>query len=174
MLSCPGCGTSVPAGKKFCSECGTALTAQPLIPQSQVPNPKSPVSIPFVRTPDSGPIFYTPPHLASRILSGKTTLEGERKIVTVLFADIKGSMDIMERLDPEEAKRLIDPCLQRMMDAVHRVEGTVNRILGDGIMALFGAPLALEDHAQRALSAALLMHEAVARYAVELREHHGI
>ena len=174
MLSCLGCGTSVPAGKKFCSECGTALTAQPLISQSQVPSPKSQVPLSRLRTLDSGPIFYTPPHLANRILSGKAALEGERKIVTVLFADIKGSMDIMERLDPEEAKQLIDPCLQRMMDAVHRVEGTVNRILGDGIMALFGAPLALEDHAQRALSAALLMHEAVARYALELREHHGI
>ncbi|HEV8712275.1 MAG TPA: adenylate/guanylate cyclase domain-containing protein [Candidatus Binatia bacterium] len=127
-----------------------------------------------LRTADSGPILYTPPHLADRILSGKAALEGERKIVTVLFADIKGSMDIMERLDPEEAKQLLDPCLQRMMEAVHRVEGTVNRILGDGIMVLFGAPLALEDHAQRALSAALLMHDAVARYAIELREHHGI
>jgi hypothetical protein len=83
-------------------------------------------------------------------------------------------MDIMERLDPEEAKQLLDPCLQRMMDAVHRTEGTVNRILGDGIMALFGAPLALEDHAQRALYTALLMHDTVGRYAVELRERHGI
>ena len=127
-----------------------------------------------LRTADSEPILYTPSHLADRILSGKAALEGERKIVTVLFADIKGSMDIMERLDPEEAKQLIDPCLQQMMEAVHRADGTVNRILGDGIMALFGAPLALEDHAQRALSAALLMHDAVARYAVELREHHSI
>jgi class 3 adenylate cyclase/tetratricopeptide (TPR) repeat protein len=126
-------------------------------------------------TPDSGPIAYTPLHLANRILSGKTTLEGERKIITVLFSDIKGSMDILESLeDPETGKQLLDPCLQCMMDAVHRVEGTVSRVLGDGIMALFGAPLALEDHPHRALSAALLMHEAVNRYATELQERHGI
>ncbi|HJY80393.1 MAG TPA: adenylate/guanylate cyclase domain-containing protein [Candidatus Binatia bacterium] len=173
-LACPGCGTSVPTGKKFCSECGTPLSIPLPTPQFQVPDPKSQVSLSRLPPPDSGPILYTPLHLANRILSSKATLEGERKIVTVLFADIKGSMDIMERLDPEEAKQLLDPCLQRMMEAVHRVEGTVNRILGDGIMALFGAPLALEDHAQRALSAALLMHDMVARYAIELREQHGI
>ncbi|MBI3801254.1 MAG: AAA family ATPase, partial [Deltaproteobacteria bacterium] len=179
---CPGCGTPALAGKKFCGECGASLLAPPPPPQSQVSRPKSHVPSPRsqvtplsgLRTSDFGPILYTPSDLANRILSGKATLEGERKIVTVLFADIRGSMDIMERLDPEEAKQLIDPCLQRMMEAVHRVDGTVNRILGDGIMALFGAPLALEDHAQRALSAALLMHDAVAQYAVELREHHGI
>lgn len=107
-------------------------------------------------------------------MSGKTALEGERKIVTVLFTDIRGSMDIMESLDPEEAKQLVDPCLQLMMQAVHRFEGTVNRILGDGIMALFGAPLALEDHPQRALYAALAMHDLVSRYAADIRRSHGI
>lgn len=172
--TCPGCDTSVPADKKFCGECGTSLSASPP-PQPSVAGSQLPVLGYQSSLPDpQPPLSYTPSHLANRILSGKTTLEGERKIVTVLFADIKGSMDIMERLDPEEAKQLIDPCLQQMMKAVHRVEGTVNRILGDGIMALFGAPLALEDHAQRALYAALLMHDAVDRYAVALREQHGI
>src|SRR5436190_20953972 len=116
---CPGCGTPALAGKKFCSECGTSLLASPPPPQSQVSSPKSPISSPKsqvtplsgLRTPDSNPILYTPSDLANRILLGKAALEGERKIVTVLFADIRGSMDIMERLDPEEAKQLIDPCL---------------------------------------------------------------
>jgi class 3 adenylate cyclase/tetratricopeptide (TPR) repeat protein len=101
-------------------------------------------------------------------------MEGERKIVTVLFADIKGSMDIMEDLDPEEARALLDPCLRLMIEAVHRAEGTVNRLLGDGLMALFGAPLALEDHPHRALYAALRMHNAVKDYARDLRRRRGI
>ena len=118
---------------------------------------------------------YTPDHRRLSVsCRGRTALEGERKIVTVLFSDIRGSMDIMERLDPEEAKRVLDPCLQLMMQAVHRFEGTVNRILGDGIMALFGAPLALEDHPQRALYTALEMHAQVGRYAADLRRSHGI
>lgn len=170
VFSCPGCGVPVTVGKKFCGDCGTPLSSQSPVASSQLsvlalhpptPNPRSPLT-------------YTPPHLASRILADKTALEGERKIVTFLFADIKGSMDLMADLDPEEAKQLFDPCLQHMMDAVHRFEGTVSRVLGDGIMALFGAPLALEDHPQRALYAALLMHEAVNRYAVELRRNHGL
>ncbi|MGE0680371.1 MAG: adenylate/guanylate cyclase domain-containing protein [Candidatus Binatia bacterium] len=157
-LACPQCGVPIIVGKKFCSDCGAALFAAPLA-SSQLSSPHSPAS-------------YTPPHLASRILSGKSALEGERKIITVLFADIKGSMDILEGLDPEVSKRLLDPCIQLMMDAVHRAEGTVSRVLGDGIMALFGAPLAQEDHPHRALYAALRMQEAVRRYAEELRRQH--
>jgi class 3 adenylate cyclase len=110
----------------------------------------------------------------NRILAGKAALEGERKIITILFADIKGSMDIMEGLDPEESKQLFDPCLHHMIEAVHRAEGTVSRVLGDGILALFGAPLAIEDHPHRALYAALLMHETVGRYAAELYQRHAI
>jgi predicted ATPase/class 3 adenylate cyclase len=159
-LACPQCGVPVLVGKKFCGDCGAALLAAPLA-SSQLSSPHPPAR-------------YTPPHLASRILSGKSALEGERKIITVLFADIKGSMDILEGLDPEVSKRLLDPCIQLMMDAVHRAEGTVSRVLGDGIMALFGAPLALEDHPHRALYAALRMQEAVRRYAVELRNQHDI
>jgi class 3 adenylate cyclase len=93
------------------------------------------------------PETYTPKHLAERILNSKAALEGERKQVTILFADLKGSMELLADRDPEEARRILDPVLERMMDAVHRYDGTVNQVMGDGIMALFGAPLAHEDHA---------------------------
>jgi hypothetical protein len=101
------------------------------------------------------PLIYTPPYLAEKILTSRSALEGERKQVTVLFADLKGSMELLAERDPEEARRLLDPVLERMMAAVHRYEGTVNQVLGDGIMALFGAPVAHEDHAVRACYAAL-------------------
>jgi len=109
------------------------------------------------------PLAYTPPYLAEKILTSRTALEGERKLVTVLFADLKGSMELLADRDPEEARQLLDPVLERMMDAVHRYEGTVNQVMGDGIMALFGAPLAHEDHAVRACYAALAMQAAVQR-----------
>src|SRR5262245_5560729 len=102
----------------------------------------------------------TPPYLAEKILTSKTALEGERKQVTVLFADLKGSMELLAERDPEEARQLLDPVLDRMMAAVHQYEGTVNQVMGDGIMALFGAPVAHEDHAVRACYAALRMQEA--------------
>ena len=112
---------------------------------------------------------YTPRHLAERILTSRAALEGERKQVTVLFADLKGSMELLADRDPEEARKLLDPVLERMMEAVHHYEGTVNQVMGDGIMALFGAPLAHEDHAVRACYAALRMQEAIGRYADEVR-----
>ena len=105
------------------------------------------------------PERFTPGHLAERILRSKAALEGERKQVTVLFADLKGSMELLADRDPEEARKLLDPVLEHMMEAVHRYEGTVNQVMGDGIMALFGAPLAHEDHAVRACYAALRMQE---------------
>jgi class 3 adenylate cyclase/tetratricopeptide (TPR) repeat protein len=120
------------------------------------------------------PLSYTPSHLAEKILTSKSALEGERKQVTVLFADLKGSTELIEGLDPEEARRLLDPALHVMMDAVHRYEGTVNQVLGDGIMALFGAPVAHEDHAVRACYAALAMQAAMLRYAEEVRRSHGL
>ena len=115
------------------------------------------------------PLVYTPPYLAEKILTSRNALEGERKQVTVLFADLKGSTELIRDLDPEAAQRLLDPALQHMMDAVHRFEGTVNQVLGDGIMALFGAPVAHEDHAVRACYAALAMQAALRRYAEEVR-----
>src|SRR5438477_124599 len=120
------------------------------------------------------PHVYTPKHLAEKILTSRSALEGERKQVTVLFADLKGSMELLADRDPEEARKLLDPVLERMMEAVHRYEGTVNQVMGDGIMALFGAPVAHEDHAVRACYAALGMQESVSRYAAEVRNECGI
>src|SRR5262249_2277207 len=119
------------------------------------------------------PETYTPKYLADKILTSKSALEGERKQVTVLFADLKGSMELLADRDPEEARRILDPVLERMMEAVHRYEGTVNQVMGDGIMALFGAPLAHEDHAVRACYAALRMQDTVRRYSDELRRAQG-
>jgi class 3 adenylate cyclase/tetratricopeptide (TPR) repeat protein len=124
--------------------------------------------------PERPPLTYTPAHLSEKILTTRTALEGERKQVTVLFADIKGSTELIAGLDPEEARALLDPALRLMMHAVHRYEGTVNQVLGDGIMALFGAPLAHEDHAVRACYAALAMQEAMRRYTEEVRHTHGV
>ena len=124
--------------------------------------------------PPQPPQAYTPAYLAEKILSSRTALEGERKQVTVLFADLKGSTELIQGLDPEEARQLLDPALHVMMEAVHRYEGTVNQVLGDGIMALFGAPLAHEDHAIRACYSALAMQAAMRRYAEEVRQSHGL
>jgi class 3 adenylate cyclase len=120
------------------------------------------------------PQAYTPPHLAEKILTSRSALEGERKQVTVLFADLKSSMELLADRDPEEARHLLDPVLERMMTAVHRYEGTVNQIMGDGIMALFGAPLAHEDHAVRACYAALAMQTSVRQYASEVQRTKGL
>jgi class 3 adenylate cyclase/tetratricopeptide (TPR) repeat protein len=146
---------SNPPGQKFCGECGTGLA-------------------PDAGAPSASPESYTPKHLAEKILTTKAALEGERKQVTVLFADLKGSTELLADRDPEEARAILDPVLERMMEAVHRYEGTVNQVMGDGIMALFGAPLAHEDHAVRACYAALRMQEAMRRYATETRRTHGI
>src|SRR5919108_2180642 len=127
-----------------------------------------------VEPPPQAPLAYTPPYLAEKILTSRSALEGERKQVTVLFADLKGSMELIRDLDPEAAQQLLDPALHGMMDAVHRYEGTVNQVLGDGIMALFGAPIAHEDHALRACYAALAMQTELRRYAEEVRRTQGL
>jgi class 3 adenylate cyclase/tetratricopeptide (TPR) repeat protein len=124
--------------------------------------------------PARPPRSYTPPHLAEKILTSRAALEGERKQVTVLFADLKGSMELLADRDPEEARQLLDPVLERMMAAVHRYEGTVNQVMGDGIMALFGAPIAHEDHAVRACYAALAMQTSVKQYAAEVQRARGL
>jgi class 3 adenylate cyclase/tetratricopeptide (TPR) repeat protein len=129
---------------------------------------------PAASTQDHAPLAYTPTYLAEKILTSKSALEGERKQVTVLFADLKGSTELIRDLDPEQARAILDPALHAMMEAVHRYEGTVNQVLGDGIMALFGAPLAHEDHAARACYAALAMQDALRRYADEVRRTHGL
>jgi class 3 adenylate cyclase/tetratricopeptide (TPR) repeat protein len=124
--------------------------------------------------PERPPLDYTPTHLAEKILTTRTSLTGERKQVTVFFADIKDSTRLIEGLDPEAAQQLLDPAIHLMMDAVHCFEGTVNQVLGDGIMALFGAPIAHEDHALRACYAALALQSAVRPYAEEVRRRHGM
>ena len=134
--------------------------------------PLAPALTPPATAP--APLAYTPPYLVEKILTSRRALEGERKQVTVLFADLKGSTELIRDLDPEAAQTLLDPALQRMMDAVHRFEGTVNQVLGDGIMALFGAPVAHEDHAVRACYAGLAMQAAMRRYAEEVRRSHGL
>ena len=156
-LTCGSCGADLPSGSRFCNNCGTPV--QP-----------SAAFRPRFASPDA----YTPKHLAKKILTSKSALEGERKHVTVLFADLKGSMELLADRDPEEARKILDPVLERMMEAVHHYEGTVNNVMGDGIMALFGAPIAHEDHAVRACYAALRMQESVNRYAEEARRAQGV
>jgi class 3 adenylate cyclase len=131
VVVCFNCGTELPPSAKFCLECGRR-------------------GAPSAGATSASPDAFTPKHLAERILATKAALEGERKQVTVLFADLKGSMELLADRDPEEARKILDPVLRHMMDAVHRDEGTVNQVMGDGIMALFGAPIAHEDHPVRA------------------------
>src|SRR3989454_3591246 len=157
---CSSCGANVEAGSKFCDGCGAPLAS----PAATGPGPAR----------FAAPESYTPKHLAERSLTSKSALEGERKQVTVLFADLKGSMELLADRDPEEARKILDPVLERMMEAVHRYEGTVNQVMGDGVMALFGAPLAHEDHAVRACYAALAMQESVKRYAEGVRRVEGV
>jgi class 3 adenylate cyclase/tetratricopeptide (TPR) repeat protein len=156
---CVGCGHQLSPTAKFCPECAH--------PTGSIP--RAPTTPRF-----TSPATYTPKHLAERILTSKAALEGERKQVTVLFADLKGSMELLADRDPEQARKLLDPVLERMMDAVHGFDGTVNQVMGDGIMALFGAPVAHEDHAVRACYAALRMQESVRRYADDVRRTEGI
>ena len=133
-----------------------------------------PLSFHPCQTRNTAPLTYTPPHLTEKILAARPALEGERKQVTVFFADLKDSTRLIEGLDPEAAQQLLDPAIHLMMDAVHRFEGTVNQVLGDGIMALFGAPIAHEDHALRACYAALAVQHAIRTYAEGVRRTHGM
>src|SRR5262245_36772130 len=134
--------------------------------------PSSPA--PDAAAPTLVPLGYTPPYLAEKILTSRRALEGERKHVTVLFADLKDSTRLIEGLDPEAARQLLDPALHLMMDAGHRYEGTLTQGLGDGIMALFGAPIAHEDYALRACYAALAMQVTLRRYSDDVRRMHGL
>src|SRR5512134_879989 len=155
--ACSNCGGRLVETAKFCPECGHSAEG------GGSPRPRL-----------VSPEAYTPRHLAQKILMSKGALEGERKRVTVLFADLRGSLELLADRDPEEARKLLDPVLECMMEAVHRYEGTVNQVMGDGIMALFGAPLAHEDHAVRACYAALRMQESVKRYAEGVRRLYGV
>jgi class 3 adenylate cyclase/tetratricopeptide (TPR) repeat protein len=153
-LLCPVCGSENLFDDKFCDQCGHALTEPVRAPSIDYGQPQS----------------YTPKHLADKILTSRSSVEGERKLVTVLFADVANYTSISEKLDPEEVHQIMDGCFQILMDEIHRHEGTINQFTGDGVMALFGAPLAHEDHAQRACHAALSIQKAIGEYSESLNK----
>ena len=152
-VSCPSCGHENPAGARFCNDCGAHLAAPTITPE---------------------PRSYTPRHLVEKILASQSALRGERKLVTVLFADVVRSMELAERVDPEEWHRLLDRLFRILAGGVHRYEGTINQYTGDGIMALFGAPIAHEDHAQRACAAALDLARELGALAEDVRRESGL
>src|SRR4029453_12588327 len=158
-MHCPQGQQVNPEGARFSNACAHNLAPQP---------PAHPLS----RT--STPQAYAPKHLAEQILTSRSALEGERKQVTVLFCDIADSSRLAEHLDPEVMHQIMDQVLRLMAEAVHRYEGTVNQYLGDGLMALFGAPVALEDHAFRAVQAALAIQETIRGYSAQFRHDHGV
>jgi len=161
--ACPGCATPLRPAAKFCDECGQPVGA-PADPAAPAP----------ARLRAGAPTGYTPRHLAERILTSRSAIEGERKQVSVVFVDCVGFTALASRLDPEDLHAVMDGCFQHLLDAVHRYEGTVNQFTGDGIMALFGAPIAHEDHAVRAVAAALAIQRAVQRYAESVRAQRGL
>jgi class 3 adenylate cyclase len=152
-VSCPSCGHENPASARFCNDCGAHLAAPTV-----------------TREPRS----YTPRHLVEKILASQSALRGERKLVTVLFADVVRSMELAERIDPEEWHRLLDRLFRILAGGIHRYEGTINQYTGDGIMALFGAPIAHEDHAQRACAAALDLARELGALAEGVRRESGL
>lgn len=170
-ICCPACGSANRSEAKFCDECGTALTAPSSRPGSPEPAPR-PEAEDVFDEPSSHP--YTPRYLVENILTTRSALEGERKLVTVLFADIADSSVLAQQLDAEKLHGLLDQVLQLAAEVVHRYGGTVNSYLGDGLMALFGAPLAMEDHAPCAAHAALTIQETIRGYSIQFRSEHGV
>ena len=156
-VACPECGNLNTPGSKFCDKCGHDL---------RKPAPPAPIDY-------SQPQSYTPKYLADKILTTRSSLEGERKLVTVLFADVANYTSIAEKLDPEEVHQIMDGCFKILMDEIHRYEGTINQFTGDGVMALFGAPVAHEDHAQRACHAALSIRKAIEGYGQKINGEYG-
>jgi class 3 adenylate cyclase/tetratricopeptide (TPR) repeat protein len=182
---CQQCGAEVTSAFKFCPHCGAALataaepgrTAAPartLEPARTVEPARTPGTAPAAGAAARRPASYTPKHLADKILSSRSALEGERRVVTVLFADLAGFTGIAEKLDPEEVHQIVDRCFEAITLEVHRFEGTVNQYTGDGVMALFGAPIAHEDSARRAVHAALGIQRALRDYGRELQADRGI
>lgn len=156
-LACPKCDAFITSDSKFCDECGTDLSKPSIAPPVHYSEPQS----------------YTPRFLADKILTTRSSIEGERKLVTVLFADVANYTSISERIDPEEVHQMMDGCFKILMDEIHRYEGTINQFTGDGVMALFGAPLAHEDHAQRACTAALSIQKAMGEYSKKIKTKTG-
>ena len=157
-LICPDCGSSSTPDSKFCDNCGYDLV--------------KPVSVPPVDY--SKPHSYTPKFLADKILTSRSSIEGERKLVTVMFADVSNFTAISELLDPEDIHQIMDGTFQILMFEIHNFEGTINQFTGDGVMALFGAPVAHEDHAQRACLAALSIQRALQEYSEQVKANYGV
>ena len=147
-IACPKCKTVITPNSVFCDECGYDLRESEMPPDGDRENTQA----------------YTPKFLADKILLTRSSIEGERKLVTVLFADVANYTSMSEKLDPEEVHQIMDECFKILMDEIHMYEGTVNQFTGDGIMALFGAPVAHEDHAQRACHAALSIQKSLQDY----------
>ena len=155
-VTCPNCGFGNAPSFKFCGQCGQNLQA--------TPKP----------TDYSEPQSYTPKFLADKILNNRSAIEGERKLVTVLFADVADYTALSEKLDPEEVHQIMDGCFKILMDEIHKYEGTINQFTGDGVMALFGAPVAHEDHAQRACHAAIAIQKALGNFGEKMKKDCGI
>jgi class 3 adenylate cyclase/tetratricopeptide (TPR) repeat protein len=171
---CRACGATNRTDASFCRSCGTALAARPPAPEREAPTPAAADRAPVAADPAPARRAYTPAYLAEKILTRRSAMEGERKLVTVLFADVVNSSALAQQLDSERFHAVMGRVLQLVAETVHRYEGTVNQYLGDGLMALFGAPLALEDHALRAVQAALATQETIRGYSAELEQEHGV
>ena len=168
MLVCQNCGKENREGARFCDNCGHSLAG--VVPAAEGAAPAAPVPVP---APSSRLAAHTPAHLARRILQERGSIQGERRVVTVLFADAVGSTAYGERVDAEKVYAVVQRAVARMMEAVHRYEGAITQFRGDGVMALFGAPLAHEDSARRAVLAALEMQKALVEDAAAVRERYG-
>jgi class 3 adenylate cyclase len=155
---CPNCGAITPSTGKYCKECAYDLRKPKEVPQIDFDKPQS----------------YTPKFLADKILTSRSSIEGERKLVTVLFADVANYTSMAEKLDPEEVHQIMDGCFKILMDEIHKYEGTINQFTGDGVMALFGAPVAHKDHAQRACYAALSIQKAIGDYGEKVSKDTGV
>ena len=155
---CLQCNSSNPSEFRFCGKCGQDLA-----------QPQETLAVDY-----SEPQSYTPKFLANKILTTRSSIEGERKLVTVLFADVANYTSISEKLDPEEIHQIMDGCFKILMDEIHKYEGTINQFAGDGVMSLFGAPVAHEDHAQRACHSALSIQTFIGNYGEKVKKDYGV
>jgi len=182
-MKCPKCGAENRDVRKFCQKCGTKLIQ--ICPQCSFENLPGedfcgecgrdlrkaiePTHIDY-----SEPQSYTPKHLADKILTTRSSIEGEHKLVTVFFADVANYTSMSEKLDPEEVHHIMDGAFKILMDEIHKYEGTINQFTGDGVMALFGAPVSHEDHAQRACYTALSVQKAMEEYGEKIKKETGV